>query len=696
MSRPERRTGPRWRRLNSTSSCGRGLRPGPGRFDEAGSVSLELVILVPALVLLTLFVLWAGRGGQAGLTADLAAEEAATAAALCCEEGEQFQEDRDALVADILAARPGLQFLCIGGLQPAADPDRQGSTDPEFVQENWLEFEPAAGVSSGGVGVLGVRFTCETDGAVAPLRGLFPTVTFHGQASEVVVRQPPPPDIGFKSTRFTATEGTGNQLVFTVTSLNPVPQDVVVRYQVDAARTNAFSVSCSTTPTPDTCDYLSLGSSPLEVTIPNGADEVDIVVTLENDSRYEGRETLVLELLGLYDTGGNWLDPAVSGNPKLDTNRVTAEGWIDDDDAKPYLFIVPITKSPCEVVEDDTTLDFEVRLRDVNGIASAPSATTVTVDVATVDVDTNKPPGSSDYTPLSPNPTSVTINPGVTSATVRVDILDDISAPVAEPDETFKLELSSPTGGVTLGSPAEVTCKIIDDEVRVTVANASADEGNDIEFKLMLDRTPTAAFDVEYKLIPYTLARPDERAIAGTTSCTGSVDYYGPSSGQITVPSNYSSPLTLTRVQTCQDNLVEHDETFWLELSIVYPRGGGGVPAEGRDRHDPERRRPGHLGLAGERPEHRGQHRPAHRHSRRRQRRSVATRQQHHRRLRLRRHRHGRGHRPRPGPGRCRLLGDPRRRVAPAVGDAHLHRRRADKPATLRRGTRSRLSQGAH
>ena len=49
-------------------------------------MSLELVLLVPVLVLLTVFVLWAGRGGRAALTADLAAEEAATAAALCCEE----------------------------------------------------------------------------------------------------------------------------------------------------------------------------------------------------------------------------------------------------------------------------------------------------------------------------------------------------------------------------------------------------------------------------------------------------------------------------------------------------------------------------------------------------------------------------------------------------------------------------------
>ena len=59
---------------------------------------MELVLLVPVLVLVTVFVLWAGRGGRAALTADLAAEEAVTAAALCCEEGTGGASGREALV----------------------------------------------------------------------------------------------------------------------------------------------------------------------------------------------------------------------------------------------------------------------------------------------------------------------------------------------------------------------------------------------------------------------------------------------------------------------------------------------------------------------------------------------------------------------------------------------------------------------
>ena len=172
-------------------------------------MSLELVLLVPVLVLMTVFVLWAGRGGRAALTADLAAEEAATAAALCCEEGPGGATEREALVEDMLEARPGLGFLCIGGPRPDAGDGSDG-----FLSENWLEFEP--GRDTGGVGVLGVQFLCESDGAVAPLRGLFPTVTFHGQAVGGGAARAPLHRVGFDPTRVDGHRGRRHGLVFTV------------------------------------------------------------------------------------------------------------------------------------------------------------------------------------------------------------------------------------------------------------------------------------------------------------------------------------------------------------------------------------------------------------------------------------------------------------------------------------------------
>ena len=245
-------------------------------------MSLELVLLVPVLVLLTVFVLWAGRGGQVALTADLAAEEAATAAALCCEEDSGGAAGREALVEDVLEARPGLGFLCIGGPRP----DAGGGSDG-FLSEHWLKFEP--GRDTGGVGVLGVQFLCETDGAVAPLRGLFPTVTFHGQAAEVVLREPRF-IVGFEPTRVEVTEGTDAELVFTVVVEPAFGEDVTLSYGVVDPDTTVESGDFQGT------DFADLTGT---VEIPTGESSAQIVLRLVDDGFYEGTEELVLNLTGV-------------------------------------------------------------------------------------------------------------------------------------------------------------------------------------------------------------------------------------------------------------------------------------------------------------------------------------------------------------------------------------------------------------
>ena len=137
-------------------------------------------MLAPVLVLLVLMVLWAGRSGRAGLVADLAAEEAATAVALCCEEGDAAGRER--VAEKVLEARPGLELLCPGGMRPARE---------RYVSESSMYFDPSDGGSVGGVGVLSVGVECDADGAVAPLLGLFPAVTVQGWASEAVRLSPP-------------------------------------------------------------------------------------------------------------------------------------------------------------------------------------------------------------------------------------------------------------------------------------------------------------------------------------------------------------------------------------------------------------------------------------------------------------------------------------------------------------------------
>lgn len=245
--------------------------------DEGGAAApMELVILAPLLMLLVVFVLWAGRGGRAVLVADLAAGEAAVVAAVCCEDGPSAHSEREAVVGQVLSARPGLDFLCIGGVRPAAL-----ENDGEFVDEKWLErFEPEVPGRASGVGVVGVRLKCETDGAVAPLRGLFPTVSFYGQAAEVVAIPPRLLISIDDSYQAEGDSGDTESLEFEIELSAPSTQDVTIRYR-------------KTGGTADPSDH---GPAAGSVDIRKGDHSRTISIPITGDNLVEGIETIELEL----------------------------------------------------------------------------------------------------------------------------------------------------------------------------------------------------------------------------------------------------------------------------------------------------------------------------------------------------------------------------------------------------------------
>lgn len=240
---------------------------------------MELVILAPLLILLVVFVLWAGRGGQAVLVADLAAGEAAVAAAVCCEDGPSDESKREAVVSQVLSARPNLDFLCIGGVRPAA------LDDDGFVDEAWLErFADEVPGRASGVGVIGVRLACETDGAVAPLRGLLPTVSFYGQAAEVVAI---PPRILIRiedaGPQDEGDPGDSETLDFEIAFSAPSTQEVTITYQKTASGSG----------TAEDDDH---GPDSGSVTIPEGGYSETISIPITGDDVDEMNEVLELEL----------------------------------------------------------------------------------------------------------------------------------------------------------------------------------------------------------------------------------------------------------------------------------------------------------------------------------------------------------------------------------------------------------------
>ena len=504
-----------------------------------------------------------------------------TAAALCCDEDTAGAGGREALVEDMLDARPGLGFLCIGGPRPNA-----GDGSGGFLSERWVEFEPGREV--GGVGVLGVRFLCESDGAVAPLRGVFPTVTFHGQAAEVVQREPSP-STGFTATRFPVTEEPDPEpLAFTV-SVHPTPGEVVtLTYKLDLDDTTAepedFGVSEGVSEF-EALDAFGLDGTDLvgTVVIAAGEDSAEIVLPLVDDGFFEGDEELVLELTGADPPG-----------VVLDDDRIRAAGVIIDADPQPHLVIAG--PDPLEEVEGGRrtsrtlvtagTLTFQVRLRDETGAIEAPSATAVFVDVRIEDISTA---GSADYTPADPaasmwsgGSTRLRFDRGVVAIDVVVQTVDDY---VGEDTETFRLVLEN-EAGAPLGSTAEAVGTIIDDEVRVSVANVSAQEGDastpgTLQFQVVLDPAPNADLSLRYELVDPDPSLLLDTAQRGTPPCVLDVDDYldvDPAPATLIITWPRDDPLVavdLPDVTICGDSVVEPDETLWLSMWV--PTGGEAV-----------------------------------------------------------------------------------------------------------------------
>ena len=516
---------------------------------ERGSVSMELVILAPALVLLVLFVLWAGRGGRAGLVADLAAGEAAVVASLCCEDGDDpdAMAQRNQVVANVLAARPGLDFLCVHGIQGAA-------VGGEYVDEAWVaNFEPEVEGAARGVGAIGVRFECETDGAVAPLRGLFPNVSFFGQATEVIAI-PPQPVLSITAAYNTeghTTDPADNKLTFLFELSGPTNQAVDVYYQTQNSGTGPTHAKST--------DYTAVPTENM-VSIPPLAVSTTVEIDITRDDIHEGDETFELE----------WRiepsNPCAANAPVLkdplapfaDANNdcipddlnfwkaQPATGTIHDDDPEPTL-----TVSPASATEG-SPVDFVVGLSDPTGLAVAFTYQT--------NDGTATQPG--DYTAASGSGTIAADENTAPSSTVSVSTVQD---PDGEGDETFDLEVTVTNGNAT-PTTDKGTGTIVDDEPRISFElpdPTGSEATSPMQFTVELDKTPTSQVTVDYaEAAPLSASS----AATGGTSCSGGTDYLNPS-GRLTFPAN-TTPSQTIDVVICNDNLFEQNrEHFGLQLS---------------------------------------------------------------------------------------------------------------------------------
>ena len=435
------------------------------------------------------------------------------------------------------------------------------------------------------MGVLGVQFLCESDGAVAPLRGLFPTVTFHGQAAEVVQREPRF-IVGFFPTLVEVAEGGSDTVLgFTVVVEPALGEEVTLAYGVDWDLTTVEPEDF--VGNPDLAVLLGLDSSGFgTVVIPAGEGSVEVVLPMVvDDGFFEGDERFVLEL-----TGADLPDVV------LDEDRRIWTGVVGDNDPRPYLQIVG-----APLVVEGGTLEFVVRVGVEGGAEVGDIAQGFTVGVSTVDDAAARRAGgdclasgvvypwataAQDYTSLDAMSTDGMLSfsrGGPLSVLVPVVTLDDVLSPVGEPTECVRLVLSDPPeeAAPPLHSVRwEADGRIVDDEAEVSVSDVTAvdaAEGDPVVFRVALDKEPAADVTLGYTLGPDAREGAHGATPAAGGSCADGEDYLG-ATGQVTIAA-LSLEATF-EVQTCEDVLVERGETFWVGLSrdggeVVVPAGTG-------------------------------------------------------------------------------------------------------------------------
>ncbi|MYH06734.1 MAG: hypothetical protein F4194_09805, partial [Acidimicrobiia bacterium] len=330
----------------------------------------------------------------------------------------------------------------------------------------------------------------------------------------------------------------GEALSFTVTRAGASKNEVSVKWSTDlstgdkAASTGDFTH----TAVAQTLNFAA-GEKTKTVTVATTEDSLD-----EDDEIFEFRLSDPAKAAG--DPGG---DPTIT--------RATAIGTITDDDDMPVVSIADATAT------EGTAVSFTIRLdavsgRDVKVKWNTADDSSEGADQATADTD---------YTAVAA--TEVTIAAGSTTATVTVNTTEDV---IDEPEETFVVQLTSPTNATVSGTAGEATGTITDDDVAPTAITLTVDadtsvddaqngvvEGGGTKTALVtatVDGSTTFGADT---IVTVKVGDTGDTAISGT-------DYTPVDDLTIKIPAGQRSGFAHFRLIPTDDSLDERIETLSL------------------------------------------------------------------------------------------------------------------------------------
>ncbi|WP_419839583.1 hypothetical protein [Candidatus Poriferisodalis sp.] len=486
--------------------------------------------MAPLLSLLVLFVVWAGRTGNAELGIELAAEEAAAAGVMAAEsfclldpakpddplhESDERRTCVDDVVAQVLESHPAT-WACLGGARGAAKP-ADGSGEPLFVDD--------------ASGAVIVRVECDSDVAVAPLQGLFPVVPLSAEALQVRTGSvavtaaspgtPADPSDTPVVPQVSVTAGggvtEGQDATFSVTA-SPVPA-ASLAVSVTVSQSGDFGVT-----TGAYTFMVGTGGTArfIVATVGDGTDEPDGSVTVSLDA------------------------PAADAGYTVSSTRGTATLVVADDDGPPQ--VVPqVSVTAGGGVTEGQDATFSVT---ASPVPAASLAVSVTVSQ------------SGDFG-VSTGKRTVTVGTDGTAALTVATVGDSTD----EPDGSVTVLLDAPgaDAGYTVSATRRIAAVAVADDdgppqVSVT-AGGGVTEGQDATFSVTASPVPAASL-----------------AVSVTVSQSGD---FGVSTGARTVTVGTGGTATLT-IPTVGDGTNEPDGSVTVSLDAPGADAGYTVSATSR------------------------------------------------------------------------------------------------------------------
>ena len=273
----------------------------------------------------------------------------------------------------------------------------------------------------------------------------------------------------------------------------------------------------------DGADYTGVASG--SVTIAAGSRSATVEVQTTDDSTYEGTHEFSLVLVSA--TGA-----------LVNASEGTAVVQIDDAADRPEFSVVGARAVEGEPVRFTVTR---------SGTTVAPAELTW----KTANTNPLSAEGGKDYVAV----TSATLAFGVSdsSRTLEVATIEDRVSD--EGEETFTVAISASSGAVIAAAAGSATGTIVDDDISVSIADATIPEGSLGNFRVTLSRAPLTNETV--KVSWRTTTRSTDTATAG-------VDYTA-SSGILTFKEGETEQYAA--VTTLADDVDDADETFAVALS---------------------------------------------------------------------------------------------------------------------------------